>query len=349
MNMAPSFAPSFADARPVAQHCAELTERGPRPEERDQNISAWCRDLGHELAQELAQLFSGGKLRVTVTAPQILAGSQVFEKIGPVAVNNLLRCGMDDQTMLLSLDFATAVALTDCSFGGMGDMPSEPPEVLPRSAGLLIEQCAGIFAQVIAISNGSSEQVAGDVLVRSESVNRLKPFEAGAKVALFEVTLTIGDATQWKLLLAIADDRLGAVMPGGSAVAPRKADAVPSDGTKEPFAQMPLALEAVLSEFNMTLGRLEKLGPGDEIPLAMPTDLPLKIGEEVLAHGTLGTLENRLALKITRLPGQIGAKSDSPIFAQAFASSRETPSSVGQGASVRDTELQTADLQGQAV
>jgi len=138
MNMDPSFAlsgaASFADARPLAQHCAELTWRGPRPEERAENVSAWCRDLGKELAQELGQLFSGGKFKATVAEPEMICGKDVFERIGKVAVNSLLRCGEGDQTMLFSLDYATAIALTDCSFGGDGAIPQDAPEQLPRSA-----------------------------------------------------------------------------------------------------------------------------------------------------------------------------------------------------------------------
>ena len=115
MSMEGAFEQTFADARPVAQHCAELTWRGPRPEERAEHLSSWCRDLGPELAQELSQLLSGGKLSVTIAEPETKIGQEVFDQIGPVAVNTLLRCGDPDQTILLSIDYSTAVALTDAS------------------------------------------------------------------------------------------------------------------------------------------------------------------------------------------------------------------------------------------
>ena len=93
MNLAQTSPEELAGARPVAQHCAELTANGPQPEERSEHLRSWCRDLGLELAGELEQLFSGGKLQVNVSQPEMLAGRAVFEKIGPVAVNCLLRCG----------------------------------------------------------------------------------------------------------------------------------------------------------------------------------------------------------------------------------------------------------------
>lgn len=301
MNMAES----FADARPMAQHCAELTWRGPRPEERAEHVSAWCRDLGKELAQELGQLLSGGKLKVTVSVPEIISGKEVFDHIGAIAVNSLLRCGEGDQTMLFSIDYSTAIALTDCSFGGDGTPPEDVPAQLPRSAGMLVEQYATIFSQVIAMANGSAERSGGDVLVRSESVTRLKPFSAAAEVAFFRVTMTMGATAEWSAVLAVEKDRLDAVLPGAASGRPNNRNSgKPSDGTSGPFSAMPLSLEAVLGEFELSLGKLEKLAPGDEIPLSISRELPLRVGDQTFAHGTIGTIENRMALRVTRLPGQ---------------------------------------------
>lgn len=305
MNMDNLSPDTFANARPVAEHCAELTWRGPRPEERAEHLSSWCRDLGQVLAQELGQLFSGGKLQVTVAEPEMMAGKAVFERIGAVAVNSLLRCGEGDQTILLSFDLATAVALTDYSFGGDGAMPEEAPTQLPRSAAMLIEQCASMIAQVIAMTNGSAERATGDVLVRSESATRLKPFSAATEVAFFDVTLSTGSERQWSAILAVASDRLDGLLPGMAAGRPAKPrPSAPSDGTRGPFAAMPLPLEAVVSEFDLSLTRLQQLSPGDEIPLTIARELPLRVGEQVFAHGTLGTIENRMALRVTRVPGQ---------------------------------------------
>lgn len=303
MNMAGTFAESFAGARPVAQHCPELTWRGPRPEERAEAVSAWCRDLAQDLAQELGLILSGGKLHVTVSEPEMTDCAGVFDTIGPVAVNTLLRCGAGDATVLLSLDYATAIALTDCSFGGEGNPPDAVPSQLPRSAAMLIEQFAGTIAQVIAMVRNSAEPARGDVLVRSESVTRLKPFSAQAEVALFRITLAMGAFAEWNLLLAVQSDRLDGLLPGaGSAKSSPRSG--PRQGYAEggPFASMPLRLEAVLSELDLPLARLDDLAPGDELPLVIPRELALRIGEDVFAHGVPGTSDNHLALRLTRVP-----------------------------------------------
>jgi len=291
---------AFAEARPVARHCAELIRRGPRPEERAEQIAAWRRDAARELASMLGEMFSGRKLAAKISEPEMLKGTQVFERIGPVAINCLLRCGDDDQTILLSLDHATAIAITDCSFGGEGALPEEAPAELPRSAGMLVDQVAGTIAKVLAHVNGSEDSRA-DVLVRSESVTRLKPFGAGDDVACFTLSLSPAPGVEWSALLAVADAGLDLVLPGFAMTRPGPARDPVSQATDGPFARMPLRLEAVLGEIDLSLGRLQSLKPGDEFPLAIPSELPLCAGEDVLARGTLGTCENRMALRLTRL------------------------------------------------
>jgi len=79
----------FAAASAAAQHCRELTTRGPRPEERAVLLAAWRRDLARLLAEELSALLSGDRLEVSVSEPEALAGHAVLARIGPVAANSL--------------------------------------------------------------------------------------------------------------------------------------------------------------------------------------------------------------------------------------------------------------------
>lgn len=299
MNMSGSFAADFAYARPVAQHCSELTWRGPRPEERDGVILAWKRDLGSEMAQELGQILTGEKLEVTISDLATMTGSQVFAKIGETAVNTLLRIGTDDQTVLLSLDYATAIALTDCSFGGEGAAPDSVPSQLPRSAGLLVEQFGASIARVIAMARGLDEPARGEVLVRSESVVRLKPFSAEAHITVLNITIAKGAFTEWQMLIALPTEQLDDLLP--KANSNRAALAQQESAGADPYAKVPLVLEAVLTEFELPLARIEQLQPGDEIALNIPHELPLRIGNDVFAHGVPGKLEEHMALRLTRV------------------------------------------------
>lgn len=310
MNMAGAFPQSFAGARPVAQHCAELI-RAPQPDAKDRmgEVAPWCRDLGLELTQELAQMFSGGKLRVSVGGPEIACGSECFDRIGPIAANSLLRCSLAGEKVLLSIDFATALALTDCSFGGDGQLGDGVPDQLPASAEIMVRQLGGMIAQAIALTNGSAEQAPGDVLVRSDTAARLKPFDAETQVAIFTISIVMNAGNPWELSLVFALDDLPGLLPGSTAAHAAVRHASEGKGQiKGAFVDLPLPVEAVLSEINLSLSRLGRLTPGDEIPLSIPHELALRVGDDVLAYGHIGTAGNRMALQLTRIEGHSQAE-----------------------------------------
>jgi len=306
----------FAAARRAAQHCRELTHgigRGPRPEERAVLLAAWRRDLARLLAEELSGLLSGDRLAVEVGEPDSLTGNDVLARIGPVAVNSLLRCGAAGETALVSFDFATAIALTDRSFGGDGKLSPSVPDQLPRSAALLVDEVAATIAQAItraSLGEGTppaGAATAGEVIVRSESAVRLKPFDPDGAALLFPLVIANRQGCEWRALLAVAAERMvrllpapGRTRPHGDQRARRKAP----DPMAAPFAAIPLPLHVVLAEVDLSLARLQSLAPGDTIPLALGRQVPLMLGERLIAHGSIGTLEDRMAIRLARFPAE---------------------------------------------
>lgn len=306
----------FAAARPAAQHCRELTAhglgRGPRPEERAVLLAAWRRDLARLLAEQLSGVLSGDRLEVSVPEPESLSGSAVLARIGPVAANSLLRVGPGGDTALVSFDFATAIALTDRSFGGDGQLSGEVPDQLPRSAALLVDQIAATIAGAIArASLGDCVPAAaapdGEVIVRSESAGRLKPFDPDAPALLFTLAIANRDGCEWRCLLAVAEERMQRLLPAPGRTLPLagvRTRCQPADPLAAPFAGVPLPLHVVLAEIDLSLARLQTLAPGDMLPLAMGRQVPLMLGETTIAHGSIGTLEDRMALRLTRFPAE---------------------------------------------
>lgn len=304
----------FSAVRAAAQHCPELTaqahRRGPRPEDRAALIAAWRRDLARRLAADLSPLLADDRLEVSVSEPDQLTGADALQRIGMVAANSLLRVGASAETALLSFDFVTALALTDRSFGGDGRPVDSAPEQLPRSATLMVEEAAAIIAEAITcVSFGDAPPPAGlpvrgangvGVIVRSESATRLKPFALDAACVMFTLTIANRKGGEWRASLAVAAERMDRLLPG-TATRPRPPRTV-ATGMTAPFAQMPLPLHVVLAEFNLSLARLQTLGPGDTIPLAVGRQVPLLVGDQLIAHGSIGTCEDRMAICLNRFP-----------------------------------------------
>ena len=298
----------FAPARAAAVHCPELTTRGPRPEETAALMAAWRRDLARLLADDLSGLLSGDRLDVNITEPEKLSGADALRRIGPLAANSLIRCGASGETALLSFDFATAIALTDRSFGGDGRVMGHVPEALPRSAALLVEETATMIAGAITTASfGDMPPPAGfasegEVIVRSESAARLKPFPLDAETLFFVLEIANRQGSTWRAALAVAADRMARLLPGTGRRARPRGPRVPASGMAAPFAAMPLPLHVVLAEFDLSLARLQSLAPGDTIPLAMGRQVPLMAGETLIGHGAVGTAEDRMAIRLTRIP-----------------------------------------------
>lgn len=298
----------FAAARAAAQHCPELTghgeARGPRPEERAELLTAWRRDLARALADDLSPLLSDDRLAVTIDEPDQLTGAEALERIGALAANSLLRVGAGGgaggETALLSFDFATALALTDRSFGGEGRTADNAPETLPRSAALMVEEAATMIAQTM--TRASYADARGEVMIRSENAARLKPFAPDAACLMFTLVIANQQGCTWRASLVVTAERMDRLLPGAARTPRPRADRRPATGTAAPFANVPLSLHAVLAEFDLSLARLQTLSPGDSIPLTMGRQVPLMVGEQVLAYGSIGTADDRMAIRLTRIP-----------------------------------------------
>ncbi|UYV16744.1 FliM/FliN family flagellar motor C-terminal domain-containing protein [Porphyrobacter sp. ULC335] len=307
---------AFAPVRAAAVHCPELTSRGPRPEESAALMAAWRRDLSRLLADDLSGLLSGDRLDVSISEPERLSGADALRRIGQIAANSLLRCGASGETALLSFDFATAIALTDRSFGGDGRIGGGLPELLPRSAALLVEETATMIADAITRASfgdmppPSGMATRGEVIVRSESAARLKPFALEAETLIFTLDIANRQGCTWRASLVVATERMARLLPGGGRRPRSRTPRTSASGMAAPFATMPLPLHVVLAEFDLSLTRLQSLAPGDTIPLAMGRQVPLMVGEAVLAHGSVGTAEDRMAIRLTRFPNSAPASAE---------------------------------------
>jgi flagellar motor switch protein FliM len=305
-------AQDFAATRIVAQHCPELVERGPRPEEREAQIVAWRRDLARQLAATIGALLPGDRVTAEVGAPEWLRGSAVLALIGPVAANSLLRCGGngnggEEAGVLLSLDHASALALAERSFGGEGRVGEPIEEPLPRSALLMSDEVARAIAQALAKALLGGEAApgfaapGGEVILRSESAARLRAIHPASDCALVTLRLANHQGCVWLARLAAPKEVFERLLP-----APVVRETPPgrqASGAAS-FGAIPLNLRAVLAEIDLTLSQLSRLAPGDTIPLAMPRAVPLHFGEALLGHGSIGTLDDRIALRLTQLPIQ---------------------------------------------
>src|SRR5690606_31566751 len=83
----------------------------------------------------------------------------------------------------------------------------------------------------------------------------------------------------------------GPAVPKGGVVAPNA----------EPFAGIPLPLRAILIDMAMPVSTLANLAPGTVIPVSVARSVPLMVGDQVIGHGSVGSMDDRTALQLARI------------------------------------------------
>lgn len=273
----------FIAAAPAAQHCIELTARGPAPGELSTRWQALGERLAGCLPARLAPVLGGVRLSVAAVV-------QASEPRGLFSAVLLARNGANG-LLQLAIEGAGVLRLVDRAFGGRGEVPDPLPGHLPPSAELMVERIEAAVCAALAEALGCAE-------------DDLSPAIAFGTDSLTQVRLTLAvtDPCQpdWHLWLALPDTALAEWL--GAAAHRRRAGAPHSaDPAAAPFADVPLPLAARLVDIRLPLSTVAALEPGMVLPVAVARAVPLEAGGVVIARGTVGNQDDRIALKLTQI------------------------------------------------
>lgn len=289
---------SFVAERVAAQHCAELLRSGPAPAE----LLPVFRQAGERVARligpMLADLLGGDDPKVTAAPPEQLNESDLDLEVGPLAANSLIAspaCGMN---LLASIDGQATLRLVDRAFGGPGETSGPLPDSFPLSAEIMIQRLDEMLVACLSRGLALPDLV---TLRRDSRLIQLSSFPRGTRLAAMRLEIVEGARAPWQVLIAVPLEQL-ALLPGGATGAAKAAtDRAPADPAAEPFAEMPLPLTARLVDMRVPLSALAKLEPGTVLPVAVARAVPIAIGETIIARGTVGAADDRVAVKLTQI------------------------------------------------
>ncbi len=265
----------------------------PEPETRFAEIAA---DLAGAFCSRLSGLLGGARLRATCTPADPLTVADLRAKVGSPAAHSLLHFPAAAANVLVSLPVQDLLALTDRVFGGSGEVADPLPEELPLTADLVAGQLEDMLAQSFASALVSFAQP--EIAARASDLARLEPFAAVAECRTFTLAVSETDGRSWAIRLTLCAQgfaTLFAARPKPTTVRPVR------DPAAAPFADVPLALEALVAEFTLPLARLSGLKCGDTIPLTLSREVPLRISETTIAYGSVGAADERAAVQLTRV------------------------------------------------
>lgn len=288
---------SLCAAGMAASHCEALFQQRAEPTDLLPELGRLAERLARQLGPVFAGLGDGKAVEVRVAAIERQGGADLAAAIGPLAANCLLAIGQSKSRLLFSIDGAALLAQLDRAFGGTGETAGKLPAVLPLSADLLAQRVERAVAGLLGQAIDPAETMS--VVERDSSYSAISPFGISDAVAVIVFEVAEAGVQPMTLRLAVRVDQLNILLPATTTRrrAPRR-EAGPLDA---PFADITLTLEAVLTEMRVPLSRIAALAPGQTIPIPVARAVPLRVGGAIVARGTVGELDDRVALQITNV------------------------------------------------
>lgn len=255
--------------------------------------------FGERLARQLGPVltaFGGGKApEVGLVSVERKSGAELAKAIGSLAANCLMAIGASNTRLLFSIDGAALLAQLDRAFGGTGEIGDDLPAALPLSADLMAQRVEQSVAELLSKQIDPSEPVT--VVERDSSYATLAPFRKNEILAVLSFEVAAPDASPLTIRIAAKADGLATILP---TMERRRRPTVGQAGPlDDPFADIALTLEAVLTEMRIPLSRIASLSPGQTLPIPVARAVPLRVGGTIVARGTVGELDDRVALQIT--------------------------------------------------
>lgn len=289
--------PPLVAERPLAQHCAELVKPAPAASELVPALTRAGERMGRSLGAALAPLL--GETPVVRAQPaRVTDDLELTATIAPLAANALL--SVNKARVLLTVEAGPVLRIVDKAFGGRGEDPAKLPEAFPLSAELMIRRIEDVVSSTLAAALDPLRPPTVEVTGRGPRYEEVAGYEMLDELALLGFELEEAAGKVWSLMLIVRVSELPLLLGGavGEAARPQHAPRHPAD---EPFGEMELPVSAVLVDMAMPFSAVAALRPGAVLPVAVARAVPLRIGDSTFAHGTVGALDDRVALRLTRV------------------------------------------------
>lgn len=283
-------------ARRTANHAAVLLREREAPAELGPEFERFGGRLCAALRTAVAGVANDADARVVSLGAQALAGAELIGHCAPLIAASRHRFGMAGHALFLALDGRAILEQLDRTFGGDGEIGDDLPAALPHTARLLAQR---FEKQVLAAMAGEL----GGLEFRTDDAGPAElraPFAPDAELTVLTLEVSAAGGRIWHMVLALETAALPSLLPK-RASAPRTPVSRRKRGIDEaPFADLPLAASARLVDMEMPLHRLAAIRPGTVLPIMVARNVPLQVGEIVLARGTVGEVDDQVALQITQ-------------------------------------------------
>lgn len=285
--------------RALARHDPALLRPGPSAADLLPAFVRMSERMVRTLRAALSPLLGGKEPQINPTKPMQSDFEDFCSEIPRLAANSLFHIGT--APFLLTLEGEHVLRLVDRAFGGPGDTPASLPKEFPLSAELMIARVEQTIATCLALALGGSNSAAIRAVRRDASLAQLAAMPNETKVAGLTFNVVEQGRMPWSLSLAFPIDTLSQIFAHGDAAKPARPPRGPNKPTDAPFADLPIEVSAVLVDMQLPLITVSTLEVGQVLPVSIARNVPLIVGGKACAHGTIGALDDRVAIQINQL------------------------------------------------
>lgn len=285
----------------AARHCAQLLSRSADPVDTGREAARLADRFAEHVQPLLAQHWEAGGLKVAVGSVETLTFAAACGRIDANSVSSFFSIGTERTGILVSIATCELIAMFERLLGGEGVIDQASTR-LPRSA----TQFASRFEQcLLAAVRNASDRDEFALGAGGGAGSEKAPFDGDEAVWHIELAVSRPGGSPCTLQLVLCLATLG-LLTTSRAASPATGRAIGMRGLdNSAIGEVAFPLRAVLVDTDVSLSRLMRLEPGALIPVALNRSVPLLIEQAVIAHATVGEVDDRVALEVsqTSLPG----------------------------------------------
>ncbi|WP_343613398.1 FliM/FliN family flagellar motor switch protein [Novosphingobium sp.] len=299
---------AFIAERTLAQHAPELLRQGPGAAELLPLLNRLGDRMARRMAAALAPLLGGEAPLVKATSAKEGDLSTLHGSIATLAANSIFAVG-GNAPLFVSVEAEPVLRIVDRAFGGKGEAPAPLPETFPMAAELMIGRMETLIADHLSAALTATAGRAPGMPVpsivpqrRDGNLAMLAPFPEDQTLAIVTLEVDDGGTLPWLITVAMPIGtlaRLFGFAEGSEVLSIGRVHPVgsPSDA---PFSDLPIEVRAIVVDMRISFSTIANLAPGDVLPVSVARAVPLRVGNATFAQGTIGAVDERVAVQITK-------------------------------------------------
>lgn len=294
---------SFIADRVAAQHCAELLRGTRKVADPLKELAGVGEPVAETLEQLIGDLCAGAKVSVRAGEPADLPANVANDRRGEPMLNGMITLGAKEVMMIASVPQRAILSIVDLALGGTGNDCEVPAGKLPLSVQMMFGRFEKIIAAALVEGMGFADESLVKITNSGSTLESATPF-SGCKRTVLSFEVGIAGTQPWEINFVFPGSALANLFANRTEAADTNVaavDAGPRDPMAEPFSGIPLPLRAVLVDMSIPVSALSRIKPGMVIPVQVARTVPLFAGDQVVAHGAVGEMDDRAALQLTKI------------------------------------------------